>query len=96
MLNEKYQMLLDQYDICVNRLKRGRGGILCFTNCEVYALAQTSFSEERLHSVSEWTKMLRTAGFPCTDQYILNKNGYFLSYDKYYESFAMRSFFFIR
>ncbi len=93
MLNEKYQMLLDQYDICVNRLKRGRGGILCFTNCEVYALAQTSFSEERLHSVSEWTKMLRTAGFPCTDQYILNKNGYFLSYDKYYESFAMRKTF---
>ena len=51
MLNEKYQMLLDQYDICVNRLKRGRGGILCFTGREVYALSQTSLSEERLLAV---------------------------------------------
>ncbi|GFO86373.1 MULTISPECIES: phosphotransferase [Anaerostipes] len=93
MLNEKYQMLLDQYDICVNRLKRGRGGILCFTGREVYALSQTSLSEERLLAVSNWTKTLQSAGFPYTDQYIINKSGCFLSYDKYYESFALRKTF---
>lgn len=93
MLNEKYQMLLDQYDICVNRLKRGRGGILCFTGQEVYALSQTSLSEERLLAVSNWTKTLHAAGFPYTDQYVINKSGGFLSYDKYYESFVLRKTF---
>lgn len=93
MLNEKYQILLDQYDICANRLRRGRGGILCFAGHDVYAIAQTSLSEERLLAVSEWTKTLRAAGFPYTDQYVVNKSGYFLTYDKYYESFALRKTF---
>ena len=93
MLNEKYQMLLDQYDICADHLKRGRGGILCHTSQGIYALAQTSLSEERLCAVSQWTEQLKAAHFSNVDQYILNKNGCFLSYDKYYESYTLRKTF---
>ncbi len=93
MLNEKYQILLDQYDICADYLKRGRGGILCHTNHGIYALAQTSLSEDRLCAVSQWTELLKSAHFSNVDQYILNKNGCFLSYDKYYETYALRKTF---
>ena len=38
MLNEKYQALLDQYDISVSHTRRGRGCVLCFGENDVYAL----------------------------------------------------------
>ena len=53
MLNEKYQMLLDQYDISVSYTRRGRGCVLCFGKDDVYALSQTSLSEERLCAVAK-------------------------------------------
>lgn len=90
MLNDKYQMLLNQYDISADYLKRGRDGILCHTSQGIYALSPVSLSEERLHTVSQWTEALKDVHFSCVDQYILNKNGCFLSYDRYYEPFALR------
>lgn len=90
MLNEKYQILLNQYDIRTDYLKRSRGGMLCHTSQGIYALAPVSLSEERLNTVSQWTQALRDAQFTYIDQYILNKDGCFLSYDKYYEPFALR------
>lgn len=93
MLNEKYQMLLDQYDLDVDYVRRGRGGLMCQTSQGIYALAQTSLSEDRLFTVAQWTKELKAAHFSNVDQYIVNKNGCFLSYDKYYESYALRKTF---
>lgn len=90
MLNEKYQTLLDQYDISVSHIRRGRGCVLCFCNDEVYALSQTSLSEERLNAVSQWTQAMHDHHFYKTDQYIQNKDGYFLTFDRYYETFALR------
>ena len=90
MLNEKYQALLDQYDISVSHTRRGRGCVLCFGENDVYALSQTSLSEERLGAVSEWTLAMHDHHFYKTDQYILNKDGYFLTFDRYYETFALR------
>lgn len=90
MLNEKYQTLLDQYDISVSHIRRGRGCVLCFCNDDVYALSQTSLSEERLTAVSQWMQAMHDHHFYKTDQYILNKDGYFLTFDRYYETFALR------
>ena len=78
MLNEKYQALLDQYDISVSHTRRGRGCVLCFGENDVYALSQTSLSEERLGAVSEWTLAMHDHHFYKTDQYILNKTDIFL------------------
>lgn len=93
MLNEKYQILLDQYDIHADHFRRNRGGILCYSDHGIFSLARTSLSEERLTAVSQWTQKLKDAGFPYVDQYILNKNNCFLSYDKYYEPYALRKTF---
>lgn len=93
MLNEKYQMLLDQYDLDIDYVRRGRGGLLCQTNQGTFALSQTSLSEERLWTIAQWTMQLKEAHFSNVDQYILNRNGSFLSYDKYYESYALRKTF---
>ena len=78
MLNEKYQALLDQYDISVSHTRRGRGCVLCFGENDVYALSQTSLSEERLCAVSEWTLAMHDHHFYKTDQYILIKTDIFL------------------
>ena len=90
MLNEKYQILLDQYDVCVSHTRRGRGCVLCFGDKDVYALSKTSLSEERLIAVAKWTDIMHDHHFYKTDQYLLNKNGYFLTFDKYYETFTLR------
>lgn len=86
-------MLLDQYDISVSYLKRGRGCVLCFCKDQVYALSQTSLSEERLSSVAKWAQTMHDHHFYKTDQYILNKDGYFLTFDRYYETFSLRKTF---
>ena len=93
MLNKKYQMLLDQYDISVSHIRRGRGCVLCFCENEVYALSKTSLSEERLCAVSKWAQAMHDHHFCKTDQYILNKDGYFLTFDRYYETFTLRKTF---
>ena len=93
MLNEKYQMLLDQYDISVSYTRRGRGCVLCFGKDDVYALSQTSLSEERLCAVAKWTDAMHDHHFYKTDQYLLNKDGYFLTFDRYYETFVLRKTF---
>ncbi len=90
MLNEKYQMLLDQYDISVSYTRRGRGCVLCFGKDDVYALSQTSLSEERLCAVAKWTDAMHDHHFYKTDQYLLNKDGYFLTFDRYYETFVLQ------
>ena len=68
MLNEKYQALLDQYDISVSHTRRGRGCVLCFGENDVYALSQTSLSEERLGAVSEWTLAMHDHHFYKTQE----------------------------
>ena len=93
MLNEKYQMLLDQYDISVSYIRRGRGCILCFCGDDIYALSQTSLSEERIAAVAKWTDAMHDHHFHKTDQYLLNKDGYFLTFDRYYETFTLRKTF---
>ena len=62
MLNEKYQALLDQYDISVSHTRRGRGCVLCFGENDVYALSQTSLSEENTEKdTTEEEKPVATA-----------------------------------
>ena len=77
MFNVLFQALLDQYDISVSHTRRGRGCVLCFGENDVYALSQTSLSEERLGAVSEWTLAMHDHHFYKTDQYILINDGYF-------------------
>lgn len=93
MLNEKYQMLLDQYDISVSHIRRGRGCVLCICDNEIYALSQNSLSEERLITIAKWTDAMHDHHFYKTDQYVLNKDGYFLTFDRYYETFTLRKTF---
>ena len=89
-MNDKYKILLDQYDLHVDYLKRGRGEIICGTDQGLFALSATKLSEERLAVEHQWKEELIDQGFTKIDQYIENKEHEFISYDKYYEPFVMR------
>ena len=43
-MNDKYKILLDQYDLHVDYLKRGRGEIICGTDQGLFALSATKLS----------------------------------------------------
>ena len=89
-MNDKYKILLDQYDLHIDYLKRGRGEIICGTDQGLFALSATKLSEERLAVEHQWKEELIDQGFTKIDQYIVNKEHEFISYDKYYEPFVMR------
>ena len=83
-MNDKYKILLDQYDLHVDYLKRGRGEIICGTDQGLFALSATKLSEERLAVEHQWKEELIDQGFTKIDQYIENKEHKFIYYAKYY------------
>lgn len=89
-VNEKYRSLLDQYDLQVDRMKRGRGEMICDTNQGLFALSKTKLSQERIEEEYQWKLNLMGQGMYRIDQYIKNKENKFISYNKYYEPFVMR------
>jgi len=57
-VNDKYKILLDQYDLHIDYLKRGRGEIICGTDQGLFALSATKLSEERLAGENQWKEEL--------------------------------------
>ena len=90
MLNEKYQALLDQYDISVSHTRRGRGCVLCFGEMMSMLYPRLLYQKNVFVLFLNGLWQCMTIIFYKTDQYILNKDGYFLTFDRYYETFALR------
>lgn len=92
-MREKQQELFDQYDMELLHVKKGRGGWICQTKEEQYALQSTSYSPKRLEQTFEIKERLMEQGFLFVDQYKRNKEGELLTYDRYQTSYVMKRHF---
>lgn len=92
-MQEKQKELFEQYDMELLHIRRGRRGIVCETNRGAYDLQMCSYSPKRLEQAYEIKEQLMQKGFLYVDQYMRNKEGELLTYDRYQTAYVMKRHF---
>ena len=81
-VNEKSEKVLEQYDISVRRMTRGRGGIILSTDKGYKLFIQCEKADKYYERENRLTSLLSEAGYNSTDMYIRNKEGGLISEDE--------------
>lgn len=89
-MNEKQKEVVDQYDVQVEASYRSRGWLQLVTNQGLMMITPYTGSPLRLACEYELQKKLIETGFDKLDEIIPNREGGFLSYDKYRTPFIMK------
>lgn len=89
-MQEKYKEIFEQYDMELLHVKRGRGGIICETKEGIYEMQVCAYSPNRLEHAYEVKQSLLDQGFGPVDQYLRNKEGGILTYDRYQTPYIMK------
>lgn len=77
---KEYELeVLEQYDIEVKNVKRGRNSFLLDTDCGLCLLQSTGMSERRAESMNRLCLFLKDGGFRSVDSPIANREGAFVS-----------------
>lgn len=74
-MNDFSGELLEQYDIEVLRVKKGRGALLCETPTQILTLKEYSGTESRLQLQNNLLKRIESAGKVRAEQIVPNKEG---------------------
>ena len=74
-MNDRAVALLEQYDIEVQKVRKGRGGIICETNCGTVILQEYAGTEERLQLQDCILKHIQNQGIIRTDLILPTKEG---------------------
>lgn len=90
---EKLEEVLEQYEVNVKRSYRGRQMTLYETNDQLYALAEYHGSLTRLEREQYIKEYLIDHGFENVDQYVVNKNGEYITEDRYHTPFIMKKYY---
>lgn len=81
-MNDRAVALLEQYDIEVQKVRKGRGGIICETNCGTVILQEYAGTEERLQLQDCILKHIQNQGIIRTDLILPTKEGTFSVKDR--------------
>lgn len=92
-MNDKYQELLEQYDIEILSTFRSKGTFQCETNQGLALLKEYHSSLHRLAQEYEWKEALAKAGFTATDRYFVSKEDSLVVYDRYHTPFILKHYF---
>lgn len=91
---EKLEDVLDCYDICRKRIFRGRKMLMCESQDGLlYGVTESNLSEGRLQREYLVKQYLIQQGFTRVDQLCRNKEGNFLTEDRYHTTFLVKHFF---
>ena len=74
-MNEKSEKVLEQYNISINRMIRGRGGIIIATGQGYKLFTQCEKPDKYYERENNITQILKSAGFGITDTYVRNNEG---------------------
>jgi hypothetical protein len=69
-VNEKSEKVLEQYNISINRMIRGRGGIIIATGQGYKLFTQCEKPDKYYERENNITQILKSAGFGNTDTYV--------------------------
>ena len=89
-MNEKQREVADQYDINVEASYRSRGCLHLVTDQGLFMITPYNGSPLRLACEYELQKKLMEAGFCQLDEILPNREGGFISYDKYRTPFILK------
>lgn len=92
-MNDKYQELLNQYDLTIQSTFRSKGTFQCETDQGLAMLSEYRSSLRRLAQEYEWKEALYYGGFTRTDRYFVSKTDSLVVYDKYHTPFVLKHYF---
>ena len=81
-MNEKSEKVLEQYDIGIRRMTRGRGGIILSTDKGYKLFIQCEKADKYYERENRITSLLSKVGYSCTDTYMRNNEGGLISEDE--------------
>lgn len=81
-MNEKSEKVLEQYDIGIRRMVRGRGGIIVQTDQGYKLFIQCEKADRYYERENKLTQVLDGIGYTCIDTYMRNKEGLIISEDE--------------
>ncbi len=77
-MNDRTLDVLEQYELDIRRIWKGRGVYFCDTAQGIHVLKEFRGSEEKLERISQLLEELKTVSFFQTEQPVRNKEGTFL------------------
>lgn len=92
-VNEKSEKVLEQYDIGIRRMVRGRGGIIVQTDQGYKLFIQCEKADRYYERENKLTQVLDGIGYTCIDTYMRNKEGLIISEDEDGRKYIMKNWF---
>ena len=92
-VNEKSEKVLEQYDIAIKRIVRGRGGIIAATDKGYKLFIQCEKADKYYERENRITSLLTDAGYCCTDTYVRNREGGLISEDEDGRKYIMKNWY---
>lgn len=92
-MDEKLVEVLEQFDLDVRNVYKGRGGTICVTTDGTKILREFHSSAGKLLDEYELKKNLIANGFFLVDQHMKNKQGTFFAEDRYHTIYVMKDFY---
>lgn len=92
-MNEKSEKVLEQYDISINRVVRGRGGLILGTDKGCKLFLPCGKSDKFYEREDRITRALKERGFINTDTYMRNLDGELISEDADGRKYVLKDWF---
>ena len=90
---EKMSEVYEMYDIQIEKTGRGRGAILLYTDKGLLQVRPETMREERLRTEYNLKEQLVACGFTRIDRLVENREQSLLTYDRYGNPFAIRTYY---
>lgn len=92
-MNERAVVVLEQYDLEVDKLKRGRGSFIFESSGQNYLMEEYKGTEERVQLISEILEAVHGKGIYNIETFLHNKEGLYLSKDYEDNRYLVKSYF---
>lgn len=92
-MDDKLAEVIEQFDLDIRSVYRGRGGTICVTEEGTKILKEFHSSAGKLIDEYELKKYLIARGFALVDQHQKNKQGTFFAEDRYHTVYIMKDFY---
>lgn len=90
---EKMSEVYEMYDVQTERIGRGRGAMVLYTDKGVRQVRPVVVNDSRIQTEYECKERLFEAGYIHLDRIVKNKEGELITYDRYGNPFVMRMYF---
>ncbi len=92
-MNDKISSVLEAYDLEIERFYKGRGALICETNCGLKILREYCGSSAKLQMQNELLLHVKNEGFSNVDLFVRNKENGLLTMDEMGNAYVLKDCF---